>query len=72
MYQDLVHKGIIVPQPEVPPPPVPMDYAWAREVKRGATVTATDSLFEGHGFESRQNFQNSFFFWVKKIQTKAP
>ena len=33
MYQDLVHKGIIVPQPEVPPPPVPMDYAWAREVR---------------------------------------
>ena len=45
MYQDLVHKGIIVPQPEVPPPPVPMDYAWAREVlKRGATVTASDRL----------------------------
>ena len=32
VYQDLVQKGVIVPQPEVPPPPVPMDYAWAREV----------------------------------------
>merc|ERR1712088_504890 len=32
VYEDLVKKGVIVPQPEVPPPPVPMDYAWAREV----------------------------------------
>merc|ERR1712241_1459876 len=32
LYQELVQKGQIVPQPEVPPPPVPMDYAWAREV----------------------------------------
>merc|ERR1712241_972539 len=32
LYQELVQKGHIVPQPEVPPPPVPMDYAWAREV----------------------------------------
>ena len=32
VYQDLVKKGVIVPQPEVPPPPVPMDYNWAREV----------------------------------------
>ena len=32
MYQKLVAEGVIVPQPEVPPPPVPMDYAWAREV----------------------------------------
>ena len=32
VYEDLVKKGAIVPQPEVPPPPVPMDYNWAREV----------------------------------------
>lgn len=32
VYQELVSSGVIVPQPEVPPPPVPMDYAWAREV----------------------------------------
>ena len=32
IYQELVGQGVIVPQPEVPPPPVPMDYAWAREV----------------------------------------
>jgi len=32
VYEALVKKGVIVPQPEVPPPPVPMDYAWAREV----------------------------------------
>ena len=34
LYQELVQKGQIVPQPEVPPPPVPMDYAWAREVSK--------------------------------------
>merc|ERR1719346_9874 len=32
IYQKLVGDGTIVPRPEVPPPPVPMDYAWAREV----------------------------------------
>ena len=28
----LVEAKIIVPQPEVPPPTVPMDYNWAREL----------------------------------------
>lgn len=32
VYKDLVAKGDIVPQPEVPPPTVPMDYSWAREL----------------------------------------
>jgi len=32
VYRDLVEKGVIVEQEEVPPPPVPMDYAWAREL----------------------------------------
>jgi ATP citrate (pro-S)-lyase len=32
VYEDLVTKGIIVPGEERPPPPVPMDYAWAREL----------------------------------------
>ncbi|XP_037075234.1 LOW QUALITY PROTEIN: ATP-citrate synthase-like [Pollicipes pollicipes] len=32
VYQDLVSKGVIVPEPEVPPPTVPMDYNWAREL----------------------------------------
>merc|ERR1711934_1065214 len=32
VYADLVMKGVIVPKPEVPPPPVPMDYNWAREL----------------------------------------
>ncbi|CAD6187293.1 unnamed protein product [Caenorhabditis auriculariae] len=31
-YEELVFKGIIVPEPEVPPPAVPMDFAWAREL----------------------------------------
>lgn len=31
-YDELVSQQIIVPQPEVPPPAVPMDYAWAREL----------------------------------------
>ena len=29
-YNGLVQAGTIVPQPEQPPPPVPMDYNWAR------------------------------------------
>ncbi|KAK9302315.1 hypothetical protein QLX08_005728 [Tetragonisca angustula] len=32
VYNDLVKKGAIVPAPEVPPPTVPMDYSWAREL----------------------------------------
>uniref|UniRef100_A0A0K2TEG0 ATP citrate synthase n=1 Tax=Lepeophtheirus salmonis TaxID=72036 RepID=A0A0K2TEG0_LEPSM len=32
VYTDLVEKGTIVPKSEIPPPPVPMDYAWAREL----------------------------------------
>ncbi|GMR31829.1 hypothetical protein PMAYCL1PPCAC_02024, partial [Pristionchus mayeri] len=32
VYGDLVDRGIIVPKPEVPPPAVPMDYSWAREL----------------------------------------
>ncbi|KAF8383510.1 acly-1 [Pristionchus pacificus] len=32
VYGDLVERGVIVPKPEVPPPAVPMDYSWAREL----------------------------------------
>ncbi|XP_027293909.1 ATP-citrate synthase isoform X2 [Cricetulus griseus] len=32
VYEDLVAKGAIVPAQEVPPPTVPMDYSWAREL----------------------------------------
>lgn len=32
VYLGLVKKGIIVPKTEVPPPTVPMDYSWAREL----------------------------------------
>ena len=32
VYNSLVASGVIIPQPDVPPPPVPMDYAWAREL----------------------------------------
>ncbi|ROL03920.1 ATP-citrate synthase [Anabarilius grahami] len=32
VYDDLVANGIIVPAQEVPPPTVPMDYSWAREL----------------------------------------
>lgn len=32
VYEDLVNQGEIIPQPEVPPPAVPMDYSWAREL----------------------------------------
>lgn len=32
VYQKLVDSEVIVPAPEVPPPTVPMDYSWAREL----------------------------------------
>ncbi|XP_030779982.1 ATP-citrate synthase-like [Rhinopithecus roxellana] len=32
VYEDLVANGVIVPAQEVPPPTVPMDYSWAREL----------------------------------------
>lgn len=32
VYENLVKKGYIVPVEEVPPPTVPMDYSWAREL----------------------------------------
>lgn len=32
VYSDLVDNGVIVPKDEVPPPTVPMDYSWAREL----------------------------------------
>lgn len=32
VYNKLVQEGVIVPQEEVPPPTVPMDYTWAREL----------------------------------------
>uniref|UniRef100_A0A8C5QQW5 ATP-citrate synthase n=1 Tax=Leptobrachium leishanense TaxID=445787 RepID=A0A8C5QQW5_9ANUR len=32
VYEDLVSRGEIVPAEEVPPPTVPMDYSWAREL----------------------------------------
>merc|ERR1712168_296451 len=32
VYDEQVKCGVIVPKPEVPPPTVPMDYAWAKEL----------------------------------------
>ncbi|XP_014228463.1 ATP-citrate synthase [Trichogramma pretiosum] len=32
VYDQLVKDGTVVPEPEVPPPTVPMDYSWAREL----------------------------------------
>uniref|UniRef100_A0A1W7RAR5 ATP-citrate synthase n=1 Tax=Hadrurus spadix TaxID=141984 RepID=A0A1W7RAR5_9SCOR len=32
VYDSLVESGVVIPQPEVPPPTVPMDYSWAREL----------------------------------------
>ncbi|XP_037400204.1 ATP-citrate synthase isoform X1 [Pygocentrus nattereri] len=32
VYDDLVANGVIIPAQEVPPPTVPMDYSWAREL----------------------------------------
>lgn len=30
VYNNLVEQGVIVPTNEEPPPPVPMDYQWAK------------------------------------------
>jgi len=46
VYADLVKKGVIVPKPEIPPPPVPMDYNWARElglIRKPASFMSTIS-----------------------------
>ncbi len=32
VFDEFVEKGLIEVQPEVPPPTVPMDYSWAREL----------------------------------------
>lgn len=32
VYESMVKEGLIVPAEEVPPPTVPMDYSWAREL----------------------------------------
>ncbi|ODM94853.1 ATP-citrate synthase [Orchesella cincta] len=32
VFEQLVTKGVIEPREELPPPPVPMDYSWAREL----------------------------------------
>lgn len=32
VYQKLLQEGVIVPKEEVPPPTVPMDFSWAREL----------------------------------------
>merc|ERR1711971_557705 len=52
VYADLVMKGVIVPKPEVPPPPVPMDYNWARElglIRKPASFMSSISDERGHG-----------------------
>lgn len=33
MYIQLTNKGVITLAPEKTPPPIPMDYNWARELK---------------------------------------
>ena len=45
VYKQLLQSGIILPTREVPPPPVPMDYAWARvsiKIKGRAAVWVGD------------------------------
>lgn len=44
VYHKLVEDGTIVPQPEVPPPTVPMDYSWAR-VRFKVILQISNSLF---------------------------
>lgn len=49
VFNELVQAGIIVLKPETPPPPVPMDYNWARvskrEVYQGLTIAFLITLF---------------------------
>lgn len=33
VYNQLTSKGMVTPVPEKPPPTIPMDYNWARELK---------------------------------------
>lgn len=50
VYNKLVEDGTIVPQPEVPPPTVPMDYSWARVsifISRLSHTARSDSLALG-------------------------
>ncbi|CAG0914020.1 unnamed protein product [Notodromas monacha] len=45
-YENLVGSGVVIPAPEVPPPTVPMDYSWARElglIRRPASFMTTIS-----------------------------
>lgn len=44
VYTGLVERGVIEPQPERPPPPVPLDYAWAKElglIRKPATLMSS-------------------------------
>ncbi len=44
VYTGLVSTGRLIPKPDRPAPPVPMDYAWAKElglVRRSAAFTST-------------------------------
>ena len=46
-YEELVQKGVIQPQAEVPPPAVPMDYSWARvctHLLRRARIMCTSNV----------------------------
>ena len=50
-YNELVNNGTIVPEAEVPPPTVPMDYNWARElglIRKPASFMSSVSDERGH------------------------
>ena len=50
-YSELVDNGTIVPEAEVPPPTVPMDYNWARElglIRKPASFMSSVSDERGH------------------------
>ncbi|XP_076680566.1 ATP-citrate synthase-like [Andrena cerasifolii] len=51
IYEKLVEGGTIVPKSEVPPPNVPMDYSWARElglIRKPSSFITTISDERGH------------------------
>jgi hypothetical protein len=49
-FDELVAAGQIVVREERPPPPVPMDYSWARVSQ--TLVSMFDDNFLGIGFDS--------------------
>ena len=82
-FQGLVNDGIIVEEDEVPPPTVPMDYSWARElglIRKPASFMSSVSDERGQelmyagvpiskgSFDHRNLFLNIFYRKVSQFE----